>query len=531
MQSEYSKALSMPCACADASRHCQFSRYLEVSTALSLLVLLETLEAYEAEAHFLNIFLRDFTTSLQLLQALVSVHRVNRLEFAALADLPAYASALLSCCQNLGSEQVPNTFVLAELATLALGGHLTFPQLHSFRRSLRTWQKKPALPAMLSSMLSPPENDNGRRDISTEVLESLQSFCHSYHSSPNTPQTLETTLVNLLSICGAPLDLLGVILPAMLQVLSDDLEENNNAAALRALCLAIIDVPVPVAARSPGIDYCPDFKPLLKTFTDAHVVFLQDLVIDNVISIERVLQIICDPLLKSCIESADTIDNLPALLNLLTNLLINSGGNEDQTWRICAARVDLYRSQSFPALYGVVEQLSHLTWAEDSTAWQTRLREAYQAIIAQSTFQTAFVRYILDETNSSRPREASKKESDLLMWDALSSLTSPWLGRLAHCTATGDETLAEWSSAILLLDGGIYTPFVSEIARSYLKVLLSRLDRVSTPVPDVSPANEDAARRLFAQQCLGHLLKMPENEYQEQLVMFSEYLGNDVSTS
>lgn len=505
------------------------SRTLHMSIASALMRLLDNLGAYEVQDFFLNHILGAFIPSRDTLQALVSVHQVNVLVFATFDGLPAYASSLSKACDNLPNDQMPDTCVLLEMTQLGLHGHLPIDQLHHLRRTLRACQKQLPLAQLPISVLTPPEHDTIDDDIASHLLHCIQEYCkRQVHPSKGSNQ-VETTLINLFSICGAPANLPGTILPAMLQALSESDHDHRTVLALTALASAVVNVPVSLhSSRLPAQELwtAADSAITKRPFTTLHGDFLLQLVIENTISIECLLDEVCMPLLEGSAATLSVSQDMLPFLDFLSDLLVKSGDDLERYWRISAMRLSLYQPRAFGTVFRLSQKLSKLLGSVGSLPWRSQLLQVRDAILASHAFQKGFCSFLEGRSSpNGAPAQLGDSDTDII-WTALSKVIEPWLADFSGSDDQQNADSPHAEVAVLLLDSGAYSPFVSLVVRCYLQILLIQLGRREPGGQEKS----STSLRTFAGQCLNHLVSETGDKYKEQLQLFSQYLADDVSS-
>lgn len=494
---------------------------------LSLLSLFQTLEAYELLSRFLINVLRNYELSSRTVESLVSVHRVNCLVFAAMQDLPAYASSLFVACQKLNNKGDPGTFVLSELASLGIQHHLSTSQLRALRRNMLHWQTQSSLPSLLPGMLSPAEDDNPSRDLLVDVTSSIRAFCLAYKRRVGDMTEIDKTLAALLSICGAPLDLVGAIMSAMMQLISDLPQEQNTLESLLSLCSAIVRMPYSSSNKPPRRDKVGELGKALESFTPTHAVFVLQLVTRNVLSIQLVLDNVCYPLLLQFSTQATSEPSASVLLDLITSLLLDSDCRDAQSWRVRAARSALYSQKSFPSVYRLGSQLSYLTHNQQDVPWRSQVRQVYERILAQPFFRSAFMKYLEGKSLTSGFPKDTSGGNVVFVWDALVSMVQPCFRTGTDLANDSQDVNSLSTASAFLLHGDMFEPFVTCLGRWFFKVLLLREQRPLTSHSADEPTSK--LPRPFVEQCLRYLLEAPQNNSRAQLGMFAEHIGNDVS--
>lgn len=489
---------------------------------LSLLEFCQSLKTYELAAYLLIETLQKFTLTPDLMETLVSFHHLNYLVLAAMQDLPTYASSLFVALQNLDTDKDPGPFVLSEM--VSLGRHLSTSQLRMLRRKIHHWRSQSSMPASVPYMLSPPEDHDLTHHSPADLVARIQAFCLAYNKNPN---DINNMLAGLLST-GPPLDLTGAIIPAVMQALLDLPQGRATFEPLLLLCSAAAQMPSSSSLKVHR-NTAEEAWRALPSFSSAHGVFVQDLIVKNILSIGLVLDNICYPLLLQYSIHSPSESSISNLLDIITDLLLDHARNSPRVWRVRAAKSALYGHKSFLSAYHLAIQLSYIVYNQQNEAWWSQSRRIYERILGQPMFQTAFLRHLEEKNVTGKfPQGLSHGELTLL-WDALVALVRSYCKGGLQTTSASEDTRFLAISAALLKHGAIYAPFVTSLGRCFFKTLVLRISQSASSTSAGLPPR--ALPRSVVEQYLQHLLEAPESSRQAQLTMFREYIGDDVCSS
>lgn len=508
---------------------------MNAQTVLSVLWLLQQLGAKAAQVHLAILVFHECPTNQDLVMNMFAVCQVNMLVLASTWNLSDYAASLSGAYQQVFGGDIAQMQILADLLQMGTRGHLKARQLRALRQFISTAPRPASLPDLLTNVMSPPNADKQSQELLEEATQCLR-ICMIRHEKGNkTADQFETALANLVSIFGPDLSFFGVVLPVMLRLVGTAQEEGRVALAALAATWSASCVPGRSRqAHVPSQQMLPLVLLELRTsFDTPHANFLQQLVSDNTVSLTRLLEEVCEPILRDLTINQWGQAAAASFVQMLAGFLGRPPDHNQSAWRQLAGRQPLYRrSEGFPTLLSVLKEVSNLLQASCNTesVRRTQLADLYQGIVREPAYQDCILQHmqhqLLSGTMPSTWREAN------CLWDTLHFVIESCITSSSNADAelTVHDNPIDPTAIRSILQAGAYSTFVSSVARWYFKVLLLRLDR-DADSDDVQPANNRHGQTAFlASQCLQFLLEATQKELEEHVAMFSEHIGRDVSS-
>lgn len=488
----------------------------------------------EAQVQFSNFILQDFPTSQDVVLAIISAREVHSSTLSLCGHPSVYATSLLSAFLTLSKapKEPPATQILSELVKLGSRNHLNTSQLQTLRAAFHSWPLPPRTPTMISSMLSPPNTDKCEADVLRELSVCLQTYVERYVSPQVSWEDLAATLTNITAIYGTPIDFFGAFIPATLHLLSGS--NILNDTQISALCFLASTLGASAAGDVKRTSSISDLLPCVMNemrwhFKHTHAQILQKLLIDNITSLHSLVTNLCHPMLVDMSETSWSHESASNFIDMIYTILIKAPDTGLPSWRLAFARIHSYRqSHAFERIVTLAERVSlaHKQARTSQATYTEQLASLYLDLISASATQELLVKHVSQRGKSWLGSEKTLNQ-ERVIWDILSQCIKSW-SRIPYSLkppVTGDDGL----TMTAILDASTFTPLVAPFARLYCKHLLKRLDEGRETESRQGEAFTGSKRWTFASRCLAYILESTGEEQQEQIEMFADTIGSQVS--